>query len=180
MKTASVEEALERAYSQSPRNVIYSKSPEITLSQGLVHQKYPTTLLLKYSLQAMESIHVSQKGKIEGPCILHPTAVSLFVSLQISTGTQMNSYRRLYGSTLSVDISLEKSYNCPTLLYYYLVEQKSFLLILVLGDTQAIQGHQTMINSSFLQWVICQITENGQKLVNIQTGDVWAIMDSRY
>ncbi|XP_023557098.1 USP6 N-terminal-like protein isoform X3 [Octodon degus] len=125
---ASVEEALERAYSQSPRNVISSNSPRKHTEPGSSppkgskftfkiqppsYGKYPSHL-------EGEDQGTIQPPSYSSPPVYHgsspkhiPTPNS-FVCPQISPGMQMNPSRRPYGSTLSVDISPEKSYSRPT------------------------------------------------------------------
>nr|XP_013011959.1 LOW QUALITY PROTEIN: USP6 N-terminal-like protein [Cavia porcellus] len=126
---ASVEEALERAYSQSPRNVIYSNSPRKHAEPGSSPPKVSSKFTVKVQPPGYGKYPSQLEGEDQGtihppsysnPPVYHgsspkhiPTPNS-FVSPQISPGTQMNPSRRPYGSTLSVDISPEKSYSRPT------------------------------------------------------------------
>ncbi|KAM5235693.1 USP6 N-terminal-like protein isoform 2-T2 [Ctenodactylus gundi] len=127
---ASVEEALERVYSQSPRSIAYSNSPRKLAEPGSSPSKVPNKFTFKvqplsYSRYAShlegEDRGTMQPPSYSNPPTYHlnsfkhiPTANSSFVSPHISPGTQVNSSRRPYGSTLSVDTSPEKSYSRPT------------------------------------------------------------------
>uniref|UniRef100_H0V8F8 USP6 N-terminal-like protein n=1 Tax=Cavia porcellus TaxID=10141 RepID=H0V8F8_CAVPO len=117
---ASVEEALERAYSQSPRkHAEPGSSPPKVSSKFTVkvqppgYGKYPSQL----EGEDQGTIHppsYSNPPVYHGSSPKHIPTPNSFVSPQISPGTQMNPSRRPYGSTLSVDISPEKSYSRPT------------------------------------------------------------------
>ncbi|KFO34493.1 USP6 N-terminal-like protein [Fukomys damarensis] len=125
---ASVEEALERAYSQSPRNAIYPSSPRKHAEPGPSPPKVPNKFTFKVQPLSYGKYPSQLEGEDRGtmhppsysnPPVYHgsspkhiPSANS-FVSPQISPGTQMNPSRRPYGSTLSVDTSPEKSYSRP-------------------------------------------------------------------
>ncbi|XP_045867678.1 USP6 N-terminal-like protein isoform X1 [Meles meles] len=127
--SASIEEALERAYSQSPRNVVYSHSPrkyvEPSSSPSRVsnkftfkvqpagYSKYPPPwdgedrrTMLPPSYSSPPVYHGSSPRHI-------PAANSSFASPPSTQGTQVHPSRRPYGSTLSVNISPEKSPGRP-------------------------------------------------------------------
>ncbi|ERE80314.1 USP6-like protein isoform 1 [Cricetulus griseus] len=117
----SVEEAPERTHPHSPR-----KHAEPSSS--------PSKVPSKFTFKGQPPSHVRYPSQLEGedhraayppsysnPPVYHgnspkhlPVAHSGFVSPQISPGTQINLSRRPYGSSLSVDISPEKSYSRPT------------------------------------------------------------------
>lgn len=154
---------------------------ESTLSQIPAHQKYPTSLLWKSSLPAMRVTHPSQKGRSTGLHIHPPTATPL-VTMETLQNTYLLPRAALYPHRSALGPKLILPEDCMVLLFqlmflrrnltaaqlplfYHPVELKFFPLTLVLGDIQAIQGHQRMESSSFLQWIIYQRTENGQKLV---------------
>lgn len=127
---AFVDEAPEKTYSQSPRSTTYSSSPRKHVEPSFSPSKVPS----KFTFKGQPPGHVRYPSQLEGedpgtayppsysnPPLYHgnspnhiPTAHSSSVSPQISPGTQINSSRRPYGSTLSVDISPEKSYSRPT------------------------------------------------------------------
>ncbi|XP_044770946.1 USP6 N-terminal-like protein isoform X2 [Neomonachus schauinslandi] len=127
--SVSIEEALERAYSQSPRNMVYSHSPrkhvEPSSSPSKISNKFTFKVqpagYAKYpSLFDGEEHRTVHPPSYSNPPVYHgnspkriPTANSSFASPQFTHGTQMNPSRRPYGSTLSVDISPEKSYSRP-------------------------------------------------------------------
>lgn len=50
------------------------------------------------------------------------------------------------------------------LVSHHLTEEQSFLLSLVLGDRRKFRV-QRLENSAFLQWVICQVTQNDPSYV---------------
>lgn len=125
---ASVEEALERAYSQSPRNAIYPSSPRKHAEPGSSPPKVSNKFTFKVQPPSYGKYPSHLEGEDRGtmlppsysnPPVYHgsspkhiPSANS-FVSPQISPGTQMNPSRRPYGSTLSVGTSPEKSHSRP-------------------------------------------------------------------
>ncbi|MBZ3878713.1 USP6 N-terminal-like protein [Sciurus carolinensis] len=126
----SAEEALERAYSHSPRNIVYSNSPRKHAEPG----SSPSKVANKFTFKVQPPSYTRYPPQLEGddrgtghppsyssPPIYHgnspkhiPTANSSFVPPQISPGTQSYPSRRPYGSTLSMDVSPEKSYSRPT------------------------------------------------------------------
>lgn len=125
----SVEEALERAYSQSPRNIVYThsprKHPEPSSSPSKVSNKF--TFKMQPPSYAKYPAHLDgeDRGPVHPPSysnppIYHgnspkhiPTTNSSFVSPQFSHGAQMNPPRRPHGSTLSINVSPEKSHSRP-------------------------------------------------------------------
>ncbi|XP_008835535.1 USP6 N-terminal-like protein isoform X1 [Nannospalax galili] len=127
---ASVDEAPERAYSQSPRNTTYSNSPRKHAEPSSSPLRVPS----KFTFKVQPPTHIKYPSQLEGedpgaayppsysnPPVYYgnspkhiPTTHSSFVSPQISPGVQINPSRRPYSSTLSVDISPEKSYSRPT------------------------------------------------------------------
>ncbi|XP_004379749.1 USP6 N-terminal-like protein isoform X1 [Trichechus manatus latirostris] len=126
---ASVEEALERAYSQSPRNLVHSNSPRKYAESRSIPPKVSNNFTFKVQPPSYgryppqldgedhETVH---PPSYSNPPIYHgnspkhlPTANSSTVSPQVSHGTQINPSRRPYGSTLSIDTSPEKSYSRP-------------------------------------------------------------------
>ncbi|XP_005383953.1 PREDICTED: USP6 N-terminal-like protein isoform X1 [Chinchilla lanigera] len=124
---ASVEEALERAYAQSPRNVI-SNSPRKHAEPGCSPPKVSNKFTFKVQPPSYGKYPSHLEGEDQGtmqppsysnPPVYHGSSPkhlpppNSFVSPQISPGTQMNPSRRPCGSTLSVDISPEKSYSRP-------------------------------------------------------------------
>lgn len=118
---ASVEEAPERTYPHNPRkhtepNSSPSKvSNKFTLKvQPPSHARYPSQSEGEEHRAAYPPSYSNPPG-YHGNSPKHiPVAQSSFVSPQISPGTQINPSRRLYGSSLSVDVSPEKSYSRPT------------------------------------------------------------------
>ncbi|XP_077879344.1 USP6 N-terminal-like protein isoform X4 [Ictidomys tridecemlineatus] len=126
----SAEEALERAYSHSPRNIVYSNSPRKHVEPG----SSPSKVSNKFTFKVQPPGYTRHQSQLEGedrgtvhppsysnPPVYHgnsprhiPTANSSFVPPQISPGTQIHPSRRPFGSTLSVDISPEKSFSRPT------------------------------------------------------------------
>uniref|UniRef100_A0A452QY81 USP6 N-terminal-like protein n=1 Tax=Ursus americanus TaxID=9643 RepID=A0A452QY81_URSAM len=127
--SASIEEALERAYSQSPRNVVYSHSPrkhvELNSSPSRVSNKFTFKVqpagYAKYpSPLDGEDRRTVRPPSYSNPPVYHgnspkhvPSVNSSFASPQFTHGTQVNPPRRPYGSSLSIDISPEKSYSRP-------------------------------------------------------------------
>ncbi|XP_008585219.1 PREDICTED: USP6 N-terminal-like protein, partial [Galeopterus variegatus] len=127
---AAVEEALERAYSHSPRSGVYSSSPR----KHAEPSTSPSKASNKFTFKAQPPSHARYPSQleVEDPGAAHPpsysnpptyhgnspkhipTANSSFMSPQFSPGTQVSPSRRPYGSTLSIDISPEKSYSRPT------------------------------------------------------------------
>ncbi|KAF6133648.1 USP6 N-terminal like [Phyllostomus discolor] len=126
----SVEEALERAYSQNPRNIVYAHSPrkhaEPSSSPSKVSNKFTFKVqppsYAKYPTQLDGEDHGTvHPPSYSNPPVYHgnspkhvPTANSSFVSAQFSHGGQMNPSRRPYGSTLSISVSPEKLHSRPT------------------------------------------------------------------
>lgn len=125
----SIEEALERAYSQSPRNIVYAHSPrkhaEPSPSPSKVSNKFTFKVqppsYAKYPSQFDgEDRGVVPPPSYSNPPIYHgsspkriPPANSSLVSPQLSYGIQMNPSRRPHGSTLSINVSPEKSHSRP-------------------------------------------------------------------
>ncbi|XP_004588574.2 USP6 N-terminal-like protein isoform X2 [Ochotona princeps] len=127
---AAVEDALERAYSQSPRNAVYSSSPR----KHAEPSSSPSKVSNRFTFKVQPPSYVRYPSQLEGeehglahppsysnPPVYRgnspkhmPTANSSFVSPPFSPGSQINPSRRLYGSTLSVGISPEKLYGRPT------------------------------------------------------------------
>ncbi|XP_006773051.1 PREDICTED: USP6 N-terminal-like protein [Myotis davidii] len=125
----SVVEALERAYSQSPRNIVYThsprKHPEPSSSPSKVSNKF--TFKMQPPSYAKYPAHLDgeDRGPVHPPSysnppIYHgnspkhiPTTNSSFVSPQFSHGAQMNPPRRPHGSALSINVSPEKSHSRP-------------------------------------------------------------------
>lgn len=126
----SVEEALERAYSQSAKNIVYAHSPrkhaEPSSSPSKVSNKFTFKVqppsYAKYPTQLDGEDHGTvHPPSYSNPPVYHgnspkhvPTANSSFVSAQFSRGGQMNPSRRPYGSTLSINVSPEKLHSRPT------------------------------------------------------------------
>ncbi|KAF6372714.1 USP6 N-terminal like [Rhinolophus ferrumequinum] len=126
---ASVEEALERAYSQSPRSIVYAHSPRKHAEPSSSPSKAPNKFTFKVLPPSFAKYPSHLDGDDLGP--LHPpsysnppvyqgnspkhvlAANSSFVSPQFSHGTQMNLPRRPHGS-LSISVSQEKSHSRPT------------------------------------------------------------------
>ncbi|XP_036044119.1 USP6 N-terminal-like protein isoform X2 [Onychomys torridus] len=116
----SVEEASERTHPHSPRkHTEPSSSPSkvpnrFTLKvQSPGHVRYPSQLEGEDPRVAYPPSYSNPPG-YRGNSPKHiPVTHSSFVSPQISPGTQINPSRRPYGSSLSVDISPEKSYSRP-------------------------------------------------------------------
>ncbi|XP_034500010.1 USP6 N-terminal-like protein isoform X5 [Ailuropoda melanoleuca] len=127
--SASIEEALERAYSQSPRNVVYSHSPR----KHVEPNSSPSRVSNKFTFKVQPTGYAKYPSPLDGedrrtvcppsysnPPVYHgnspkhvPGVNSSFASPQFTHGTQVNPPRRPYGSSLSVDISPEKSYSRP-------------------------------------------------------------------
>ncbi|XP_069846449.1 USP6 N-terminal-like protein [Dipodomys merriami] len=127
---AFVEEALERACSQNPRNVLYSNSPR----KHAEPSSSPSKVSNKFTLKVQPASYIRYPSQLEGedcgpanppsysnPPIYHghspkhiPAATSSIMSPQMGPVTQIHPSRRPYGSTLSIDNSPEKSYTRPT------------------------------------------------------------------
>uniref|UniRef100_A0A8I3ML48 USP6 N-terminal-like protein n=1 Tax=Canis lupus familiaris TaxID=9615 RepID=A0A8I3ML48_CANLF len=127
--SASIEEALERAYSQSPRNMVSSHSPRKHMEPGSSPSRVPT----KFTFKVQPAGYPKYPSPLDGedrrtvhppsysnPPVYHgnspkhiPSANSSCASPQFTHGAQRNPSRRPYGSTLSVDVSPEKSYGRP-------------------------------------------------------------------
>lgn len=126
----AAEEALERAYSHSPRNIVYSNSPRKHAEPGSSPSQASNKFIFKVQPPGYTRYQSQLEGEDRGtvhppsysnPPIYHgnspkhiPTANNSFVPPQISPGTQIHPSRRPFGSTLSIDISPEKSYSRPT------------------------------------------------------------------
>ncbi|KAM8803276.1 USP6 N-terminal-like protein isoform 2-T2 [Rhynchonycteris naso] len=126
----SVEEALERAYSQSPRNIVYAHSPR----RHAEPNSSPSKVSNKFTFKVQPPSHTKYPPQLDGedhgtvhppsysnPPVYHGnspkdilTANSSFMSPQFSHGPQMNPSKEPYGSTLSIDVSPEKSRSRPT------------------------------------------------------------------
>lgn len=127
--SVSIEEALERAYSQSPRNMVSSHSPRKHMEPGSSPSRVPT----KFTFKVQPAGYPKYPSPLDGedrrtvhppsysnPPVYHgnspkhiPSANSSCASPQFTHGAQRNPSRRPYGSTLSVDVSPEKSYGRP-------------------------------------------------------------------
>ncbi|XP_041623149.1 USP6 N-terminal-like protein isoform X1 [Vulpes lagopus] len=127
--SASIEEALERAYSQSPRNMVSSLSPRKHMEPGSSPSRVPT----KFTFKVQPAGYPKYPSPLDGedrrtvhppsysnPPVYHgnspkhiPSANSSCASPQFTHGAQRNPSRRPYGSTLSVDVSPEKFYGRP-------------------------------------------------------------------
>uniref|UniRef100_A0A452U9V0 USP6 N-terminal-like protein n=2 Tax=Ursus maritimus TaxID=29073 RepID=A0A452U9V0_URSMA len=127
--SASIEEALERAYSQSPRNVVYSHSPR----KHVEPNSSPSRVSNKFTFKVQPAGYAKYPSPLDGedrrtvrppsysnPPVYHgnspkhvPSVNSSFASPQFTHGTQVNPPQRPYGSSLSIDISPEKSYSRP-------------------------------------------------------------------
>lgn len=125
----SIEEALERAYSQSPRNIVYAHSPR----KHAEPSPSPSKVSNKFTFKVQPPSYVKYPSQFDGedrglvpppsysnPPIYHgsspkriPPANSSLVSPQLSYGLQMNPSRRPHGSTLSINVSPEKSHSRP-------------------------------------------------------------------
>ncbi|XP_074181092.1 USP6 N-terminal-like protein isoform X3 [Rhinolophus sinicus] len=126
---ASVEEALERAYSQSPRSIVYAHSPrkhaEPSSSPSKAPNKFTFKVLPPSYAKYPSHLDGDDLGPVHPPSYSNPpvyqgnspkhvpAANSSFVSPQFSHGTQMNLPRRPHGS-LSISVSQEKSHSRPT------------------------------------------------------------------
>ncbi|KAM6214147.1 USP6 N-terminal-like protein isoform 2-T2 [Rhynchocyon petersi] len=127
---ASVEEALERAYSQSPRNLVYSNSPrkhaEPSSSPSKVSNHFTFKVQSPSYSRYPAQLDGDDRGAVHPPSYSNPpvyhgnspkritAANSSTVSPHFSHGIHINPPRRPYGSTLSIDASPEKSYSRPT------------------------------------------------------------------
>ncbi|KAM7154992.1 USP6 N-terminal-like protein isoform 3-T3 [Molossus nigricans] len=125
----SVEEALERAYSHSPRNVVYAHSPrkqaEPSSSPSKVSNKFTFKVLPPSYAKYPAQFDGEDRGTVHPPSysnppIYHgnspkhtPTAGSSFVSPQASHRAPVNPSRRPYGSTPAIDVSPEKPHSRP-------------------------------------------------------------------
>ncbi|KAL2761500.1 USP6 N-terminal-like protein isoform 2 [Daubentonia madagascariensis] len=119
---ASVEEALERAYSQSPRNAVYPNSPRKHAEPSSSPSKASSKFTFKVQPPSSASRASQLDGEARGPARLpphsdapkpFPAANSSFVSPQFSPGAPSRPSRRPYGSTLSIDTSPERAYSRP-------------------------------------------------------------------
>ncbi|XP_006150082.1 USP6 N-terminal-like protein isoform X2 [Tupaia chinensis] len=126
---ASVEEALERANAQNPRNALYPNSPRKHAEPSSSPPKVPNKFTFKVQPPSYSRYPSQFDGEDRGtvhppsysnPPIYHgnspkhlPTMNSSFMSPQFSPGIQTNPPRRPHGSTLSIDISPERSYSRP-------------------------------------------------------------------
>lgn len=126
---ASVEEALERAYSQSPKSIVYAHSPrkhaEPSSSPSKAPNKFTFKVLPPSYAKYPSHLDGDDLGPVHPPSYSNPpvyqgnspkhvpAANSSFVSPQFSHGTQMNLPRRPHGS-LSISVSQEKSHSRPT------------------------------------------------------------------
>ncbi|XP_015988812.2 USP6 N-terminal-like protein isoform X1 [Rousettus aegyptiacus] len=125
----SIEEALERAYSQSPRNIVYAHSPR----KHAEPSPSPSKVSNKFTFKVQPPSYAKYPSQFDGedrgmvpppsysnPPIYHgsspkriPPANSSLVSPQLSYGIQTNPSRRPHGSTLSINVSPEKSHSRP-------------------------------------------------------------------
>lgn len=117
---ASVEEALERAYSHSPRKHVEPGSSPSRVSNRFTFKVQPAGYIKSPSPSDGEDRRTVHPPSYSNPPVYHgnsprraPAANSSFVSPQFPHGAQVNPSRRPYGSTLSVDTSPEKSYGRP-------------------------------------------------------------------
>ncbi|XP_007524680.1 USP6 N-terminal-like protein isoform X2 [Erinaceus europaeus] len=126
---ASVEEVLERAYSQSPRNLVYPHSPRRPMEPSSSPSRAPTKFTFKGQPSSYSRYPYQLEGEDHG--VAHPPSYSnpptylssspkhlpmpnsSFVSPHFSQGTQVHPSRRPPGSTSSIDVSPKKSYNRP-------------------------------------------------------------------
>ncbi|XP_058138394.1 USP6 N-terminal-like protein isoform X2 [Dasypus novemcinctus] len=126
---AAVEEALERAYSQSPRSVVHSASPR----KHAEPSASPSQVSNHFILKAQTPGYMRCPPQVEGadPEMAHPPSYSnpptyhgnspkhvpapqsSFVSPHVSHGAHLSPSGRLYGSNLSIDFSPKKSYSRP-------------------------------------------------------------------
>ncbi|XP_062066901.1 USP6 N-terminal-like protein isoform X2 [Lepus europaeus] len=126
---AAVEGALERAYSQSPRDAGYPSSPR----KHAEPSPSPSKVASRFALKAPPPGHARCPSQLEGeerrpvpppsysnPPVYHgsspehtPAARSSFASPPFSPGAQGNPSRRPHGSTLSVGFSPEKAHGRP-------------------------------------------------------------------
>nr|XP_044990786.1 USP6 N-terminal-like protein isoform X2 [Jaculus jaculus]XP_044990787.1 USP6 N-terminal-like protein isoform X2 [Jaculus jaculus] len=127
---APVEEALERAYSHSPRSIIYPNSPRKHAEPSSSPAKVPNRFTFKVQSPSYARYSSQLEGEDRGaayppsysnPPFYHgnspkhiPTTHTSLGSPQVSPGAQMNPSRRPHASTLSINISPERSYSRPT------------------------------------------------------------------
>nr|XP_017203162.2 USP6 N-terminal-like protein isoform X3 [Oryctolagus cuniculus] len=125
----AVEGALERAYSQSPRDAGYPSSPrkhaEASPSPSKVASRFTFTVPPPGHARYPSQLEGEERGPVlppsySNPPVYHgsspkhtPAAQSSFASPPFSPGAQGNPSRRPYGSTLSVGFSPEKAYGRP-------------------------------------------------------------------
>lgn len=118
---ASAEEASERTHPHSPRKHTEPSSSPSKVPNKFTFKVQPPGHVRYPSQLEGEDHRVAYPPSYSNPPVYHgnspkhiPIPHSSFVSPQISPGTQINPSRRPYGSSLSVDISPEKSYSRPT------------------------------------------------------------------
>ncbi|XP_060515312.1 USP6 N-terminal-like protein isoform X1 [Panthera onca] len=118
--SASIEEALERAYCHSPRKHVEPGSSPSRASNKFTFKVQPAGYTKYPSPLDGEDRRTVHPPSYSNPPVYHgnspkhiPAADSSFASPQFTHGTPGNPSRRPYGSTLSVDISPEKSYSRP-------------------------------------------------------------------
>ncbi|XP_048223346.1 USP6 N-terminal-like protein [Perognathus longimembris pacificus] len=127
---AFVEEALERAYSQNPRNAFYSSTPR----KHAEPSSSPPKASNKFTFKVQPAGYGRYPSQLEGddcgpinppsysnPPVYHghspkhtPAAASSIVPAQMGPATHVNPPWRPYGSTVSTDNSPEKSSTRPT------------------------------------------------------------------
>lgn len=128
--SAALEQALERARSQSPRGAAYPHSPRRHAEPSSSPSRAPNTFTFKLQPPSYakypSQLDGEDRGAAHPPSYSDPptyqgsspkripAANSSFVSPPFPHGTPVNPSRRPYGSTLSTDVSPEKSYSRAT------------------------------------------------------------------
>ncbi|XP_059862018.1 USP6 N-terminal-like protein isoform X2 [Delphinus delphis] len=128
--SAALEQALERARSQSPRGAAYPHSPRRHAEPSSSPSRAPNTFTFKLQPPSYakypSQLDGEDRGTAHPPSYSDPptyqgsspkripAANSSFVSPPFPHGTPVNPSRRPYGSTLSTDVSPEKSYSRAT------------------------------------------------------------------
>ncbi|XP_026977406.1 USP6 N-terminal-like protein isoform X1 [Sagmatias obliquidens] len=128
--SAALEQALERAHSQSPRGAAYPHSPRRHAEPSSSPSRAPNTFTFKLQPPSYakypSQLDGEDRGAAHPPSYSDPptyqgsspkripAANSSFVSPPFPHGTPVNPSRRPYGSTLSTDVSPEKSYSRAT------------------------------------------------------------------
>ncbi|XP_019788803.1 USP6 N-terminal-like protein isoform X2 [Tursiops truncatus] len=128
--SAALEQALERARSQSPRGAAYPHSPRRHAEPSSSPSRAPNTFTFKLQPPSYakypSQLDGEDRGTAHPPSYSDPptyqgsspkripAANSSFVSPPFPHGTPVNPSRRPYGSTLSTDVSPEKPYSRAT------------------------------------------------------------------